>query len=34
LPPTCAGLLAAAALGVSIWPIERLLDAATHVVTG
>jgi hydrogenase-4 component F len=29
-----AGLLAAAVLGVSIWPIERLLHAAARVVTG
>ncbi len=32
--PLVAGLLATAALGVSIWPVERLLVAATRVVTG
>jgi hydrogenase-4 component F len=32
--PLVAGLLVAAALGVSIWPIERLLDAAATVITG
>jgi hydrogenase-4 component F len=32
--PLVAGLLATAALGVSIWPIERLLAAAAQVVTG
>jgi hydrogenase-4 component F len=32
--PLLAGLLAVAGLGVSIWPIERLLDAAAKVVTG
>lgn len=32
--PLVAGLAAAALLGVSIWPIERLLNAAAQVVTG
>jgi hydrogenase-4 component F len=32
--PLVAGLAAVAVLGVSIWPIERLLQAATKVVTG
>src|SRR5207247_1754583 len=32
--PLVAGLAAAAALGVTIWPIERLLRAAATVVTG
>lgn len=32
--PLVAGLAAAGALGVSIWPIERLLRAAAAVVTG
>jgi hydrogenase-4 component F len=32
--PLVAGLAAAAVLGVSIWPIERLLQAAAAVVTG
>jgi hydrogenase-4 component F len=32
--PLVAGLVVVAALGVSIWPIERLLGAAAHVVTG
>lgn len=32
--PLVAGLLATAALGVSIWPLERLLHAAAQVVTG
>jgi hydrogenase-4 component F len=32
--PLIAGLAAVAVLGVSIWPIERLLHAAAKVVTG
>jgi hydrogenase-4 component F len=32
--PLVAGLAAVAVLGVSIWPIERLLQAAAKVVTG
>jgi hydrogenase-4 component F len=32
--PLVVGLLALALLGVSIWPIERILDAAARVVTG
>jgi hydrogenase-4 component F len=32
--PLVAGLAAAALLGVSIWPVERLLRAAAAVVTG
>ena len=32
--PLVAGLVAVALLGVSIWPIERLLHAAAKVVTG
>lgn len=32
--PLVAGLVAAAILGVSIWPVERLLEAAAQVVTG
>jgi hydrogenase-4 component F len=32
--PLVAGLAACAALGVSIWPVERLLHAAAAVVTG
>jgi hydrogenase-4 component F len=31
--PLVAGLLATAALGVSIWPLQRLLAAATQVLT-
>jgi hydrogenase-4 component F len=32
--PMVTGLAVVAALGVSIWPIERLLHAAARVVTG
>jgi hypothetical protein len=32
--PLVVGLAALALLGVSIWPIERLLEAAAMVVTG
>ncbi len=32
--PLVAGLAAVAVLGVSIWPVERLLHAAAEVVTG
>jgi hydrogenase-4 component F len=32
--PLVAGLTATALLGVSIWPIQRLIDAAASVVTG
>ena len=32
--PLVAGLVIVAALGVSIWPIERLLEEAARVVTG
>jgi hydrogenase-4 component F len=32
--PLVAGLAAVAVLGVSIWPVERLLHAAARVVTG
>jgi hypothetical protein len=32
--PLVVGMSALALLGVSIWPIERLLEAAAKVVTG
>jgi hydrogenase-4 component F len=32
--PLVAGLAAVAVLGISIWPVERLLHAAAAVVTG
>jgi hypothetical protein len=32
--PLVAGLAAVTILGVSIWPIDRLLHAAARVVTG
>jgi hydrogenase-4 component F len=32
--PLVAGLVAVAGLGISIWPLERLLHAAAQVVTG
>jgi hydrogenase-4 component F len=34
LAPVTVALVALAGIGVTIWPIQRLLDAATQVVTG